>query len=149
MGERKSRYSALDNLNHLVSLMMGIYRNKETGLEQSIVESVRHKRKAYESSRSSFWSTTQYNSTALNIIEESLQHKLVHNRQYAVKQYEALNDSPIAVMRDEIYLQIAKLFGGNGDSVKLNHLRESLEVLTRYFPPSRTLIWPYLHFVSS
>jgi len=71
----------------------------------------------------------------------------VHSKQSIIKQYEALKESPVTFMRDEIYLQIARQFGGNGDLTKLGHLKETLEVLTRYFPPSKTLIQPYIHFV--
>jgi len=47
LGERKSRYSELDNLNHLASLMMGVYYDKNTGLQHSIVEKVRQKKNTY------------------------------------------------------------------------------------------------------
>lgn len=47
VGERKSRYSQLDHLNHLASLMMGTYHDKDTGLHRNIVEEVKRKKKAY------------------------------------------------------------------------------------------------------
>jgi|JI9StandDraft_2_1071091.scaffolds.fasta_scaffold245833_1 hypothetical protein len=126
VGERKSRYSQLDNLNHLASLMMGLYNNKETGLQHNIIESVRHKKQVCETSRSSFWSASQYNSTMINSIEESIQRKPVNTRQTVIKQYEALKDSPLTFMRDEIYLQFSRQFGGNSDPIKLRLLKEGL-----------------------
>jgi hypothetical protein len=51
-------------------------------------------------------------------------------------------------MRDEIYLQFARQFLDNSDNDQLKILKDTLEILTRYFPPSMKLVFPLIHFIS-
>jgi hypothetical protein len=70
-------------------MMMGIYNNKDTGIQQNIIETVKVKQNSTESHRSSsgYWSKSQYNSTIISNIEESLLSKPLQNIDYIRRQF--------------------------------------------------------------
>jgi hypothetical protein len=144
IGERNSRYSQLDNLNHLAKMMMGVYYDKDTGCQHSIEEAVRSKQaKAQAKSYCS-----QYNSVQISSIEDSLLSKQVKDAAYLDSQYRLHLESPLNIMRDEIYLQLIKQLGGNNNTKQVDCIVETLELLTRYYAPSAAFVYPFMDFAS-